>query len=372
MNKIVKVALNGNVAGFPTIGPTYSPTYRASFPPTSQYDSDFVAVAGINSMYSGYDYDGVLATRAKLNFPFDIAFDGEGHLFIADEGNQRVRRVDKNTGIITTIAGTGMRDSTGDGSSAVSATFTSVSKIAFDAFGNLFILDYLRVRKITKTTGIISAVAGNDEYTYHTGGAPAIASSIGIPTHIACDPAGNLFILDVYNEVVWRVDRSTGIMTVAFGNRLTGIYFMDKYNFLRPTAMTLDAAGDLYLSDRYVNSIMKVTLSTGTIILLGVPFDDGSSMFVDASGNIYYMEMSVGQVRKITVSTGVTTIVARNQYFTGSICADSSGKIYVAGKERHAVFIVPLDTNPQVVTAPTPYPAPSPTPSQLPTPQECK
>jgi streptogramin lyase len=302
----------------------------------------------------------MLATKATLSGPSDIAFDGEGNLHIADTGNQRIRRVDKYTGIITTIAGTGDRGYTVDGSSALSATFSSVSKIAFDAFGDLFILDDYRVRKITTATGILSTVAGNGEYTYQTGGAPAIASSIGYPTQIACDPAGNLFILDVYNEVVWRVARSTGIMTVAFGNRLTGVYFMGKFNFLSPTAMTLDAAGDLYLTDRYVNSVMKVTLSTGVITLFGPPFGSGESMFVDASGNIYYMEISIGQVRKITVSTGVTTIVARNQYFTGSICADSSGKIYVAGKERNAVFLVPLDASPQVVTAPTPYPTPSP------------
>ena len=361
VNKIVKVALNGNVAGFPTTGPTYSPTYRISYPPTSQYDSDYVAVAGIKSPYTSFFKDEVLATEGTLRDPSDIAFDGEGNLHIADTGNRRIRRVDKYTGIITTIAGTGDRGYTADGFSAVSATFSSVSKIAFDAFSNLFFLDDdYRVRKITKATGIVSTVAGNGENTYQTGGAPAIASSIGYPTHIACDPAGNLFILDVHNVVVWRVDRSTGIMTVAFGNRLTGVYFMGKYNFLSPTAMTLDAAGHLYLTDRFVNSIMKVTLSTGAITLLGPPFFSGGSMFVDASGNIYYMEISIGQVRKISVSTGVTTIVARKQYFTGSICADSSGKIYVAGKERNAVLLVPLEANPQVVTPPTPYPTPSP------------
>ena len=369
-NKVLKVDLNAEfpyVAAFPTIRPTSFPNSRPTSPPTSPptstWSTNFLAVAGYSTAYGGYDYDNVLATSARLSLPTDIAFDGEGHMHIADFGNVRVRRVDKYTGIITTIAGTGDRGYTGDGSSAVSATFTYVSKIAFDSFGDLFILDNRRIRKITTATGIINAVAGNGEFTYQTGGALAIVSSIGSATHIACDPAGNLFIADTYNQVVWKVERTSGIMTAAFGNREKGVYVMGDYYNLNPTAMTLDAAGDLYLCDRYLRTIMKVTLSTGAITLFAPLFGSGGSMFVDASGNIYYMEITVGQVRKITVSTGITTIVARNQYFSGSICADSSGKIYVAGTERNAVFLVPLVANPQVVTAPTPPPTPSPTQS---------
>jgi sugar lactone lactonase YvrE len=365
-NKIVKGALIAEfpyVAAFPTIRPTSIPPRSGTSPPTSKWDFGFVAVAGYSATYGGYDHDGVLATSARLRVPTDIAFDGEGHMHIVDYGNTRVRRVDKYTGIITTIAGTGVRDFTGDGSSAVSATFSYVSKIAFDPFGDLFILDFRRIRKIITATGIISTVAGNNEYIYHTGGAPAMVSSIGLATHIACDPVGNLFILDTYNAVIWKVDRSSGIMTVAFGNRETGVYVMGNYYNLDPTAMAHDAAGDLYLSSRYLRTIVKVTLSTGAITLFAPRFEDGESMLIDSEGDIHYMEISVGQVRKITVSTGVTTIVARNQYFTGSICADSSGKIYVAGTERHAVFLVPLEANPQVVTAATEPPTTSPTPS---------
>ena len=358
-HSIFKIDLNGNVATFPTSQPT--PTMNVTTPSYLEYGFGYVAVAGYSSTLGGYNGDGQLAIKTRLNLPFDIAFDGEGNLHIADAGNTRVRRVDKYTGIVTTVAGPGEYKASGefgDGASALSATFFTVSKIAFDTFGDLYILDYCRVRKVTKATGIISAVAGNNDndFTYHTGGKPAIASSIGIPTHIACDPAGNLFILDVKNGVVWKVDRSTGILTVAFGNRETGVFVMGGYYNLSPTAMALDAAGDLYLSDKSLRTVMKVTLSSGTITLFAPRFEKGESMFVDASGNIYYMEISVGQVRKITLSTGKTTIVARNQYFTGSICADSSGKIYVAGYENHAVFLVPLDTTGEIVPAVTPTP----------------
>jgi trimeric autotransporter adhesin len=360
LNKIFKVDLNGNVAAFPTSRfptslSTPKPTMEVTSPST-QDEFGYIRVVGSDTTSGGYNGNGLLAMNTRLNLPSDIAFDGEGNLYIADAGNTRVRRVDKSTGIVTTVAGFGAGGYTGDGASALLATFLTVSKIAFDVFGDLYILDAYRVRKVTTATGIISTVAGNGEFAYQTGGKPATASSIGVPTHIACGPEGNLFILDVYNQVVWKVDRITGIMTVAFGNRETGVFVIGSYYNLSPTAMALDAAGDLYLSDKSLRTIMKVTLSTGAITLFAPRFEEGGSMFVDASGNIYYMEISVGQVRKITVSTGVTTIVARNQYFTGSICGDSSGKIYVAGYEKHAVFLVPLDTTGEVVPAVTPTP----------------
>ena len=368
-NTIIKVVPNANIASFPTQRPTARPTVRVTSPPSTQYDFGFVPIAGIKDETGGYTTDLVLATLAKLNSPEDVTFDGQGNMHIADTANSRVRKVDKLNNIISTVAGSGVSGFSGDGMLAPSAQLSLPKRITFDAFGNLYILDALRVRRVTIADGIITTVAGNGTSTYNTGNVLAASASIGRPNDIACDGIGNLYISDVWNSVVWKVDKSTGIMNVIFGDRKRGALVMGSYLPSYIMAMTVDAAGDLYLTDRFLKRVLKVKISTGVVTFYTPRFTQGTSCFLDKSGDLYYADSSLGQIRKVTVSTGVVTVVAVNQYFTGGICADADGNIYVAGTERNAVFKVTLSATPEVVQLITEPPTSSPTftPTAVPT-----
>ena len=342
---IYKVVPNNNIATFPTLaptalpGPTNSPTISPNF-----YDTDHLTYAGIKSPLGGYNRDGVLATTATLNSPSDIAFDGQGNLHIADTENFRIRKVDKITGLISTVAGTGVSGFSGDGSLATSAKLLKPTRIIFDRFGAMYFIDGLRVRGVKD--GGIFPVAGDGTTTRvpieDSMGIPD--KSIGIPTDIACDLAGNIYIADVFNYVIWSIaQKRNGIRGIAFGNLASPRFNIQDVYFGYYSAITIDADGDIYIADEYLMRIVKYTRSTQTLKAYPTRFRGGSSLFVDANKNIFYSDSVRGQIRKITVSTGVTTVIAKNHYFTGGICSDVNGDIYLAGKERNAVFkVTPL------------------------------
>ena len=141
-----------------------------------------------------------MATGASLNLPWGIVLDSHGNLFIADTDNRRVRRVDASTGIITTVAGDGATGFSGDGSSATAASLSYPQRLALDGQGNLFIVDRdnQRVRREDAATGIITTVAGN--------GGPSTSASFNFPVDIALDGQGNLLIADNTNHFVRKVE----------------------------------------------------------------------------------------------------------------------------------------------------------------------
>jgi len=161
-------------------------------------------VAGIGT--AGYSGDGGAATNAQLSSPGRVAWDGAGNLFIADGNGQRIRKVGTN-GIITTVAGNGTAGYSGDGGAATNAELNAPSGLAADRGGNLFISDNLnyRVRKVD-TNGIITTVAGNGSYASYSGdGGAATNAVVNGPSGLALDSAGNLFIADYFNNLVRRV-----------------------------------------------------------------------------------------------------------------------------------------------------------------------
>jgi sugar lactone lactonase YvrE len=145
---------------------------------------------------AGYSGDEAAATSARLSYPSGVAVDPSGNLFIADDDNERVRRVDTN-GIITTVAGNGVAGYSGDGGAATSARLYNPSGVVVDGAGNLFITDEnnSRIRKVT-ANGIITTLAGNGTADYAGDGGAANKSSLSYPRGVAVDASGNLFIAD--------------------------------------------------------------------------------------------------------------------------------------------------------------------------------
>lgn len=194
--------------------------------------------------------DGGQATSASLFGPESVAVDAAGNLFIADALHRRVRRVDAVTGIITTVAGNGGSGFTGDGGPATDAQINAPRGVALDATGNLFIADNQnnRIRRVEAGTGIITTVVGNGAWGFAGDGGPATAATLAEPNDVAVDAAGNLFIADMFNHRIRRVDAGTGTITTLAGG---------DGSLNSPNGVAVDAAGNLFIADSSNHRVVR-------------------------------------------------------------------------------------------------------------------
>uniref|UniRef100_UPI001FE0E2EF NHL repeat-containing protein n=1 Tax=Spirosoma luteum TaxID=431553 RepID=UPI001FE0E2EF len=277
---------------------------------------------------SGFSGDGGAATAASLSGPSGLAFDASGNFYIADGGNQRIRKV-STAGIISTVAGTGISGFSGDGGAATSASLYGPADMAYDASGNLYIADIgnRRVRKVN-TSGIISTVAGNGFVGFSGDGGAATAAGLYFPTGVAYDASGNLYIADANNNRIRKVSPSGIISTVA-GSGGSGFFLGDggpatAASLVSPTSVAVDASGNLYIAELNNARIRKVSTS-GIISTVagngsqGFSGDGGpataaslvspTSVAVDASGNLYIADFDNHRIRKVSTSGIISTVV---------------------------------------------------------------
>jgi len=155
----------------------------------------------------GFSGDGGQATDAALDTPQGLALDSQGHLFLADSNNHRIRRIDLETGIITTVAGNGVDGFGGDGGPASQASFSGPADVALDAEGNLYIADTFNgtIHRVEAATQIITQIAGNGEEIFGGDGGPALDAGLSFPFSIVLDPEGNLYISDTFNNRIRAV-----------------------------------------------------------------------------------------------------------------------------------------------------------------------
>ena len=264
------------------------------------------------------------ATSAQLNSPFGLCFDPTGNLFIADYSNFRVVRVDAVTGILTLVAGTGTNASTGDGGPASLASVSAPAGLAMDAAGNLYISEMggNRVRKVDAQTGIITTFAGNGSPVWSGDGGPATAAGVHAPVGLAFDAAGNLYLAE-YQQSVRRVDAVTGVITTLLPSG-PGVP-------LSPAWLAIDHSGNLLIADLLSSKILRLNLTTGAVDTFagdgGAAFDGdgipatGSSIgtnpvgiAVDPAGNVYLAGASQYRIRRIDAATGVIATVAGNGF----------------------------------------------------------
>src|SRR3989441_697705 len=288
-----------------------------------------ITVAGTGA--PGLDGDGGQATSAQLRYPSSVAIDAAGNLFIADTINNRIRQVAAGTGIITTVAGTGTPGFGGDGGPAVSAQLTYPSSVAIDAGGNLFIVDTTnsRIRKVTANTGIITTVAGTGVPGFSGDDGPATSAQLNYPTSVAVDAAGNLLIADANNDLIRRVAVDTGIISTVAGSGVAGFSGDDgqatdaELNF--PYYVAVDAASNLFIVDTTNSRIRKVTANTGIITTVagtgapGFSGDDGpatsaqlwtpTGIAVDAAGNLFIADADSHRIRRVAADTGIISTI---------------------------------------------------------------
>ncbi len=282
---------------------------------------------------AGFSGDGGAATNASLNDPYGVAVDASGNLFIADANNNRIRKVDTN-GIITPFTGKGAvgynaGSYSGDGGAATNATLNDPVGVAVDASGNLFIGDSSnnRVRKVS-TNGIITTVAGNGNGDYSGDGGRATSAGVQNPWGVVVDSAGNLFIADDYNQRVRKVG-TNGIITTVAGNGIAGYSgdggraVLAELNY--PSGVVVDTFGNLFIVDFDNDRIRRVdtngiittvagsSLPTGynyggysgdggaaTSASLNVPFGEA----VDSFGNLIIADTYNQRIRKVTNPAG--------------------------------------------------------------------
>jgi hypothetical protein len=281
----------------------------------------------------------VSALTIPLILPSAIVFDATGNLYFAETGNHVIRKLDL-TGNITTIAGTGTQGFFGDTGPATSAELDSPQGLALDNKNNLYIADTHnhRIRKLNLTSGIITTIAGTTP-GFSGDNALATAAQLDLPTALALDAAGNLYLADTGNHRIRKIVATTGIITAIAGTGTQG-FSGDTGPAISatidsPTGLALDAANNLYLADTHNHRIRKITATTGIITTIAGTGASGFSgdttaaanstlalphgLTIDTQGNLYLADTQNHRIRRIEATTGIITTVAGDgtQAFSG-------------------------------------------------------
>ena len=286
--------------------------------------------------------------------PAGVAVDGSGNIYVADYGNNLIRKITVS-GVVSTLAGSGNQGSINAG--GVLASFNQPTGIAVDAGGNVFIGDAGndRIRKITPD-GTVTTFAGSDSTGFADG--PAAAASFFHPEGVALDAAGNIYVADAGNNLIRKV--SGGNVSTVAGNKLGAT---PDNTFSNPTGLAVDALGDIYTANFLANNILKIN-STGSVSVFAGSGDTGSangagtaasfyfpnSVAVDAGGNVYVSDGVNDLIRKITPNGTVSTFagsgvagaadgIGTAASFNGpaGLAVDAGGNVYVADANNNRI-----------------------------------
>lgn len=212
---------------------------------------------------AGFMGDGGPASAAILSQPWSLAFDSKKNLYFSDVGNYRIRKIDTN-GIISTVAGIGVMASSGDGGPATAAAVEAMENIRFDVHGNLYIAQTNKIRKINTSTGIINTVAGTGVGGYSGDGGSATNATLRLAVDVMPDNNGNFYISEEYNHVIRKVD-NMGIIRTVVGNAISGFTGDGGYAHAAqlnyPRGIALDSCSNLFILDAQNGRIRKVTFN---------------------------------------------------------------------------------------------------------------
>ena len=322
--------------------------------------------------------DGGPATEARLNNPRGIVLDRAGNLYIADSSNDRVRRVDKSTGVITTVIGSGERGFAGDEGPARLANLYFPHGLALDDSGSLYIADAgnHRIRKWDAKTGTVTTVAGTGQPRFYGNGGAATDAGLFAPRGVALDGKGNLYVADTQHSCIRKVDRD-GIMTMAAGSDPGLVSKGAAPKFLwHPVGVAVGPDGEIYWADADLNRIKKADpnridpkTQSGWITIvagseeMGFSGDGGparnakleapAAVAFDSKGNLYIADHNNGRIRRVDAKTGSMTTFAGNgkRGFSGDegpaqeaglnapdgIAFDAEDNLYIADAGNHRI-----------------------------------
>ena len=299
----------------------------------------------------GNSGDGGPALEARFLWPHDLTQDKQGNLYLSDLGNQIIRRIDGQTGIVTRVAGSGKVGRGGDGGLALDAELDTTCGVAVDGDGNLYLSSEWanNIRRVDAQTGIITLFAGQDARLYpaeredsrpysgprvslrgyHGDGGPARDASFNHPEHLAFDSKGNLYVCDNSNDRIRKIDRQTGLISTVLGNGQRASNGDGgpavEASTLMPDALFLDVHDNLYVGEKYGYRVRKVDAATGiveTLVGNGVPGfgEEGLhssethcnsvevGIWVDPDGTLFWSDCS-GRLRRRDGQSGIVTTV---------------------------------------------------------------
>jgi hypothetical protein len=324
---------------------------------------------------AGFSGDGGPASKAELNQPFGVIRGPDGAIYFCDTGNHRVRKIAVD-GTITTVAGNGQAGYSGDGGPAVQAALKVPYEIRFDRAGNFFIVERLNhdVRRVDAKTQMISTVAGTGKSGFGGDGGPGTKAQLSEPHSIQFDRAGNLYICDIRNHRIRKLDMVTGVITTFLG---TGEPKMaaDGSAFANaplngPRAIDFDVEGNLWLALREGNAVYKFDLKAGTLHHVagvggkpGYAGDGGPAkqavlggpkgISISPRGDVYLADTESHTIRRIDPKKGTIDLVAgtgKKGEGTGAdprafalsrphgVFVDKDGKVLIGDSESHRVL----------------------------------
>ena len=312
---------------------------------------------------TGFSGDGGQAVSARLNLPVNLTFDKDQNIYIADTYNNSIRKIDSDTGIITTIV-------RNEDKYAVNGLKTPTG-IAFDKKDNLYIAELKneRIRRVNVNSGNEMTLIGTKSETE----SPSINYDMAGPFNVVFDEEGNLYVSVPGESKIRRVDFFTGDITDAAGTDEIGFSGDGKLatnaRISNPTGMVIDANGNLYFSDTGNDRIRKIDTKTGIIITIAgtgkkkttkdgmLAIDTNLSnplgLAVDKVGNLFYVDRGSNRIRKIDITTNIVTTIAGTgkSGFSGDegpanqaklanptgIAFDKAGNLYVVDRGNNRI-----------------------------------
>jgi len=322
-----------------------------------------------------YIGDGWPATNYSLALPMGICTDGNGNVYVADYAISRIRRIDSHDTIFT-HAGTGTMGYSGDGGPATAAQFQDPTGVAMDAAGNIYVAEEYNnvIRRIDAATGIITTVCGTGVGGFSGDGGPAIAAQLSQPADVCVDRDGNIYISDKGNQRIRRVDGTTGTITTYAGAGVAGFNNNDipatGATLSYPAGICADTAGNIYIADNGNNmvrrigtdGIIRLVAGTGAADYNGnhIPASTASlagptDVYVSRRDNIYIADHGNNMVRVVNTDGYIRPLAGSGAYgfavlngpaldavFIGptGVCADDDEYVYIADGGNSAIHKV--------------------------------
>ncbi len=343
---------------------------------TGAFAADWTIETFAGNGQQGFSGDGRLATEATIDNPFGVVRGPDGCIWFCEYSGQKIRRVGQD-GKIETRAGTGKKGYAGDGGPALSASFNLPHELRFDKAGHLYIVDMMNhaVRKIDAQNGIITTFAGNGKSGYSGDGGLANEASFNKPHSIQFGPDGHLYICDIGNHVIRRVDMTTNKVTTIAGVGKPGATPdgapIEGTPLNGPRSIDFDSEGNLWLATREGNQVFKFDLKNNKIQHIagngksgfkgnGGPAKDATlkgpkGIAIDQEGNVWLADTESHSVRMINAKTGNLDLIAG----TGEpgdgpdgdplqcklarlhgIFADADGSVFIGDSEAHRVRVL--------------------------------
>lgn len=325
---------------------------------------------------SGYTGDHGPAKQARLGNPYGVVRGPDGAVYVCEVDNHVIRRI-ASDGTISTVVGTGKRGYSGDGGAATNALLNEPYEVRFDAAGNMIFVEMKNhlIRRVDAKSGVISTIAGNGQPGFAGDGGAAIGVRFNQPHSLQLDRAGNIFICDIGNHRIRRIDARSGIVTTFAG---TGAKQStpDGAKFAiaplhGPRALDFDRQGNLWLALREGNSVYRLDLSAGTIHHVAGTGKKGftgnggpakaatlsgpKGLSIGPDGNVYLADTESHSIRMIDLAKGtLELVVGTGQVGDGpdgdplqckmarphGVFVDADGSVLVGDSEAHRVRVI--------------------------------